>query len=286
MVLIMTGYRSKIHSPLEAVPDKYRTDVVSPLEASPIKYRSREHSAGELIYTPPNIISLYCWFKFNEGAGLTIIDYSPIAINGVLQLIMPTDDPTIKFWSTPGFGHNDTAIPTTWAKSYGRPVIPTRYLSMVGFIKPLGPFWISGAAMWHGVGGSSNWLKLYWRPNPVINYWTVGCGITDPNNTISITPVIYGTWVFAYVLSDVVDNFTKLYLRFSGEPLTLILSKAHYTIWEGPQSAVAAFGGDNMNTTMDGGDMLWWGGATDTGVVTIAQVNEVYEALKGRYGMT
>lgn len=44
----MPGYRSKIHSPLEASPTKYRTDTVSPLDADPIKYRSREMSGGWL----------------------------------------------------------------------------------------------------------------------------------------------------------------------------------------------------------------------------------------------
>lgn len=41
---MMPIYRSKVHSPLEASPNKYRTDALSPLEASPTKYRSRESS--------------------------------------------------------------------------------------------------------------------------------------------------------------------------------------------------------------------------------------------------
>ena len=101
---------------------------------------------------------MYAWFKYDEGAGLTLIDYSPLAINGILET--EWGDPTAKFWSVPGFGHNDNAISwlVTWARGYGRPSWSDRYVSMVGFIRPLAPDpgVLTSAAMWHGVGGEAN----------------------------------------------------------------------------------------------------------------------------------
>lgn len=233
---------------------------------------------------PIPLTSLYAWFKYDEGAGTVIIDYSPVGVNGALQVAF--GNPVPKFWSVPTFGHNDAGAPLTWVLGIGRPVVSTKYVSMVGFIKPKGvdpgPWTLAGAAMWHGQGGAINWMKLGWSMAGPPK-WAMDCSNIAWVQTA--VPATINTWHFVYMYSDTVANITQLYLRLSGGPLTLIASAPHTAHNNGNSTAVLAFGANNTNYPMDAGDMLWWAAADASGIIGIAQANNVYENLKVRYGM-
>ncbi len=128
---MMPLYRSDCHSVLDANPTKYRSGMHSPLEASPNKYCSTMHSPLEAFWVPPEWDSLWTWFKFNEGAGLTVIDYSPFFENGILD--NGAGDPTSKFWSIAGFGHNDGTAPLTNFLRTAAVPRAGNFMSFIGF---------------------------------------------------------------------------------------------------------------------------------------------------------
>jgi hypothetical protein len=238
-------------------------------------------SALQASWTPPP--SLFAWFKYNEGGGSIILDYSPFAVNGGFNI----GGSLAKFWSVAGFGHNDATPPLTWIIGGGRPPTSSKYASMVGFIKPRGadpgPWVLAGAAMWLGIGGATNWMKLGW--GMVAPY----CWAMDNSNiawVLSTTPATWNVWHFIYMYSDTVANVTKLYTRISGGALTLVASAPHTNDNDGLIDAVLAFGANNANYPMDGGDMLWFTAADSSGVIGISQANNLYEQLKGRHGMS
>ncbi len=258
------------------------------------RYRSHMISPLEALWTPPNLPSLYAWFKYNEGSGITPIDYSPYHINGALQTAF--GNPTAKFWSVSGFGHNDFAsAPLTWFYAYNRPTIDSNCVSMIGFVKPKSAIVTNwSVAMWHGVGGFQNWMKIGWRyvADPYLHgpYWLCAfenCNGAFPASGGSWTkvPITLDTWYCIYALSDVLTHRAKLYYRISGNPFQLLFDVPHDYSYHAAISGVVAFGGNNTNAAMDGGDMLWWLANDSSGIISLAQANDVYNNLKYRYGM-
>ena len=282
----MPLYRSKLDSPLAVNGAKYRDGGLSPLNADPTKYRS--HEASTLLastWTPPNFSAIWGWFKHNEGAGTTIIDYGPVAVNAWLETSF--GDPTGKFWSVPGFGHNDNTGYYTWMLRTTAGARDTDYVSMVGFIKPInyGEFVFRGA-MQLGEGGTANWLRIGWRDDTTRN-WAVRSGNLS-SVRYSTATFSFNTWycLFAYASSEVGVQKIRLYVRSSGNPFSLVIDEPYDYNIKGTQIGLYGFGSNNGNYIMDGGDMLYYASATSEGVISVSQADDIYDNLKARYGMS
>ena len=249
-------------------------------------------NANKVIYAvffyQPNPDCLWAWFRHNEGSGTTIIDYSPLATNGYLHT--GEGNPVSKFWSVPGFGHNDYTAPTTWVYRNSSPR-PVNYVSIVGFFRPRGydpnDLSFNGCAQL-GEGGSANWLRIGWS-NSSTNRWKLSSGnIFGSINTSQ--PVSLNTWAFVYAHGTPSSlsgrSRIEMWIRFSGGSLTNIYSTSSLNYsYTGYQGRVFAFGSNNYSYNMDGGDIFYYACNNTGAILSIDQINSIYDAFKSRYGM-
>lgn len=265
----------------------YRSDNVSPLDANPTKYRSREHSPLEAGWTPPNLPSLWGWFKFNEGSGNSIIDYSPIAEPGCwlyqdAGVCWEPGSVPAKNWSVSGFGHNDLSPPNSPFRRVATVPRASQYMSFVGFIRPLG-FGGAGYAILGGNVGGANNIAISWDDwgDNTVRFWIVG-----DSTQYGITHFPLNQWycLFAYSSNQVDINKVVLYIRPSGgswskeaEGLPIPNNTNHQSLY--------SFG-VNSDRNMDGGDHLYYIDVSSSGVITLSQANDIYNNLKSRYGMS
>jgi len=271
---MMPTHRSKIHSPLEANPNKYRTDALSPLEASPNKYRSRENSPDLSPTLSPYLIA---WYKFDEGSGTVVYNRATDGSGGGgllsnLTVVLQKNS----FWtalsgfgSSTGNGNPDFA----WNK-------PNRNLGPGGvaygsFFKINGANIVSGACLniLNGaepkvqISPETGRLNLWWSATTdnfyfdYLNQWFFIFMANDGKWRVvkNDGTVLIGTIVMP------LDNMQQfIFLRFgftyaNADPPTIVYS---------PSSA-------------NYGDWILYSGTT----LTIAKWAQWYDALRGRYGM-
>lgn len=227
--------------------------------------------------------NLWAWFKFNEGSGLTIVDYSGSgAGNGAW--VTAFGNPLAKVWSIPGFGHNDLGAPTTWVlrTSAARNVSS---VTAVGFVKPKGAPTLNVSfygAQQLGGGGGANWIRYGWDDFAPFR-WQLASG-NAPTTTAGVSPV-FGTWYFVAARCTFNTGNVTLDIRQSGGALTNLLSVARTGANNGTQTSVYSFGGNNNDYNMDGGDMLYYAGVDSSARLTDAQLDQIYQSLKSRHGM-
>ena len=283
---MMPIYRSKLDSPLDANPTKYRGGGLSPLEANPIKYRSRENSP-DAAWAPP--AGLWAWFKFNEGAGTAIIDYSPLATNGLIEHYNGTPatvgDLAYLWNNLAGFGSDTYVYATATRMTRITVVRNTTYCSLVAFIRPAGIGAINAyTAIQLGVTGTANYLAVGWEDFSAPHYWCIGLPTaTYFSTTLAAT---YGTWYCLYAYSQKNTINTGLYVRASGGAWQLARSMDASGNVGNTQTTVRVFGQQNNPHTMSVGDVLYYADSVPTGIITLAQASDIYDNLKGRYGMS
>ena len=168
-------------------------------------------------WTPPNQAAFWAWFKYNEGLGTAIIDYSPTATNG--QLFTNTNDPAIEpnvsyFWGTnPGYG-TETAAGTGCRNRRQAPSRDSSYCSMVAFIKPLGyGKFDSTQAVQLGHTSALNCLIVGWEGASSPHYWKFQYSAGEKTASLAAT---YGTWYCIYAYSQKGVNNNGLYIKSSG----------------------------------------------------------------------
>ena len=81
-------------------------------------------------------------------------------------------------------------------------------------------------------------------------------------------------------------NLRRNAYRKSGESLTLVMTLPHNYDYVSTVDTVIAFGGNNGNCPMDGGDMIWYACDDPNGILSVEKANGIYENLKSRYGMS
>lgn len=195
---MMSGYRSKIHSPLEASPNKYRTDVLSPLEASPTKYRSCEASLLEATWSSDFI----GWYKVNEGLGSILYNSAPSSIHKFpdLDIVIPGSN----FWTTySGFGYWD-GVSTVVNKSFTSTNPLTGAITVIFF----------GRDEFSPVGAQKTGYQLMLRPGPsaYIEEWVRPPGIGDNTTTLSGIASADETYIILSPCATYVNrNFVKVY---------------------------------------------------------------------------
>lgn len=237
---------------------------------------------------PPNVDALWAYFKFDEGSGLTIQDYSPLAEDGAL--VTTFGDPTTKFWSVSGFGHNDSASPITWVARTATAVRNCTYISFIGFIKPYGSApWVDDELRGFvqlGEGGVANWMRIMANDDSP-NQWCIRTGAMTATAYSSNSPTA-NTWYCIYAVSDAstAGGTVQLYTRVSGGEFVLQVDTTNTYARTGTQSGVYAFGSNNGSAYATMGDVLYYAYNTSLGCITLAQANIIYDGLKSRYGMT
>jgi len=260
---------------------------------------------GDQIPTPPppHESCLWCYLKNDEGTGVDLVDYSPYLKD--CYLTKPPAEPgdlATKFWGIPGFGRNIAGIippPRMWVTRditwfddddvLHTIAIKAARSSMFGFIKPylITPttLVIGTNAMSHG-GMKLGWLKLLEAGSA---YWSMASQFFA--TVTSATAVTLNQWYCVLAHVDAVEGYGNLYVRSSGGDWVQVIHQEF--VGSGVEfysSNLKAFGYSTAGEgqiTMVGGDMLWWASGVDStcGILEPADVEELYQNLRSRYGM-
>ena len=229
---------------------------------------------------------LWAWYKFDEGAGLIVYNH---AGNSVENMAWDTTngDPTALVWSVPGFGHN---VYTGWglgtdAFIYTSIARPVNYTTVVAFIRPLayGGIVPPLPAVRLGQGGG-HWSTFKWTDAPPLRWQAQGSGWLGPNTAV-FGPT-FGTW-YCVALQAAIGgtNYSRLWVRGSGMGWTLAVEVLDTTVAGSTQTLMTAFGLNSGGYPMDGGDFLYYAHTDPHAYLTLVELENVYQVLKGRYGM-
>lgn len=256
---------------------------------TPTDFGATTEEPEEPPWEPPNLDALWAWFKFNEGTGTTIEDYSPLLEDGTVNTAF--GDPTTKFWDVAGFGYNSTTeSPLTWVYRVASAERICTYCSMVAFFRidtlKAVDYTAKGYCQLGQGGTGANWLRITSGYNTPF-YWCLNGGSVDDEVFATSSPIA-DTWYCCYAVSDgsQVGGDFKLYTRVSGEAFTLVVDSVTTDAMDETQTTVSAFGWNNGSIDMTGGDILYYSHSTSIGCITLAQANDIYDNLKTRYSMT
>ena len=288
MGVIVPTYRSKVHSPLEASPNKYKTDVLSPLDANPIKYRSREHSL--LVWGALFDPFLIGWYKHNEGSGAVVHNYATNGSSG--GGILP--DLTVvnltgNFWSyLSGFGSSPSDLilsldsysyfnyGSEWGNYDGADKACNGGFFRQNFSKRISRYFYSlrdtSGFIVHALNIYENsWtpyncdLELYRPPNPAL---------TTPANSVN-----YNNWNFAFYADDRCLHLVKE----DGTKVTSLIGGEYSYTWD-LQSFYVGIADSTGNYPIGGsfGDIIIYNNKR----LTVAEWADWYDQLRSRYGMS
>ncbi len=242
-------------------------------------------------FLPPKLPCLWGWFKFDEGVGNTIIDYSPVLVNGCwfdnAGGICCVPPPPVKHWSVAGFGHNDNI---DLATSYFRRVDPagrsSRYMSLIAFVRPLDLLGGTRYAILGGETGGTNNIAIGWTNNgagEVLFHIMGGDPGGFPFYSVNSYPLNAWYFIYAYSSNEAGTDRVKMYIRPVGGALSLEVDNIPLVGVASTHTAVYDFGTTGYGYVMDGGDIFYWVGDTVDCIADLADADEVYNYLVSRY---
>lgn len=269
--------------------DYYRGCYIKQGDAPTNEQKMRHLNWFGFPWVPPHLPCLWAWFKFDEGEGNSIIDYSPFGENGCwlksypfiecLPLPLPS-----KYWSVPGFGHNEPTDPNNGFKRTALIERAVFYMSFIGFIRPLGFGGTANYAILGNNAGGSNNIIIGWQNdgNGNVQFWIMG---KDGIQFSGVNAWSLNEWYCLYAFSSNQDdvNRVRLYVRKNNEPFLLDVDELPLQN-NTPAQSVYNFG-VNGTRHMDGGDSLYWTDSTTCGIISLEEANNVYDHLKNRYEM-